>query len=421
MSVLLRYRMRTLYLSPLSLCFWMNRAVYIGILLSSVWFYDKFFGEFNLQHPVSPLLTSVCIFGLLSFEFGILLGRLKKKKVSKKPVRQLDWFKSSTLAVPLIIWGISIAASLILFRIKGVPLLNDPMMRATMGVNTGILKRFMTVFLPVSCLEIFSLALVKKCPRWLLGIVILGTLTILFMLTFKGKIFFLVLFLVLIYYKVRLFKKHLSFRLRRLNVKYLRLGVLFVLFIGVIFIYPAITPLYYDYTTIMTVRVTNLISKSPNYILLGYPGIPSRNRLLLNEVAGIARTFRIPFPIESEPLDTVMTRAILNRDIELGGLNPTVIGYGWIVGKWGGVILMSLLYGFLNIKLFGSFVRTTNPYKIACTIFTIYLLFCAIQIFSPVDVFLNGGIGLLVYIVLHRFMGDFFHIMVIGTKRQVVV
>lgn len=416
MNVLLRHSTRTLYLDPLSLLIWMNRAVYIGILLSSVWFYNKFFGEFNLQRPVSPLLTSVCIFGLLSFEFGILLGRFKKKKVSKKTVRRLDWFKFSTPAVPVIICGISIVASLILFHIKGIPLLSDPMVRATMGTGTGILKRFMMVLLPVSCLEIFSLALAKRCPQWLSGVVTLGTLTILFLLTKKALIFFLILFMVLIYYKMRMFKKHLSFRLRRLNVKYLLLGVLFVLFIGVIFIYPTITPLDYDFMTIMTVRVTNMISKSPNYIISGYPGVPSRNELLLNEVAGITRTFRIPFSVKPVAMDTVITRSILNRDVEFGGLNPTVIGYGWIIGRWAGVILMSLLYGFLNIKLFGSFLQTINPYKIACTIFTIYLLFCAIQIFSPVGVLLDSGIGLLGYIMLHRFLEELFHVMKIAFK-----
>jgi len=408
--------MRTLYIDPLSLLIWMNRAVYIGIFASSVWLHDKFFGEFNLLYPVSPLLAYVSMLGLLSFEFGILFGRLRWRKPLKNKVRDVNRLKPATLAVPMILWGISIAASVILFYIKGVPVLTDPMLRATMGANTGILKRFMMVLLPISCLEVFALAVAKRCPRWLSGMVILGTLIILYLLTFKGKIFFLVLFIVLIYYKMQVFRKHLSFRFHRLNVKYVVLSGLVVLFIGAIIVYPIVTPSDYNFITEMTVRMTNSIAQSPNYIISGYRDVPSRNELLLNEVAGIARTFRIPFSVEPKSLDTVMTRAILNRDIEFGGLNPTVIGYGWIIGKWAGVICLSLLYGIVSIKLLGAFLQTSDPCKIACCIFTMYLVFCAVQIFSPVRTFLGSGLGLLAYIVCHRLLVRLFHFMAMSIR-----
>ena len=406
--------MRILYFDILSLLLWMNRAVYIGIFLSAIWFYDKFFGEFNLLYPVSPILPYLTVAGLVFFEIGVILGNRKRSKrilQEKKQKKQFfNWFRSTTYLIPLFIWIVSVVISLILFSIKGIPLFEDPMLRSTMGIDAGILKRFMWVFLPVSCLELFSFTLLKKNKEWLNVIVIPVTFAIFLLLTFKGKIFFLALFLFLIYYKIRIFNKNSKINLFRIKKKYLVLSSLVLLFFVSVALYAFITPSSYSFLTTMAVRTTNLIAQSPNYIVSGLSGVPDAGTVLKNDVSGVLRTFRLPHSIEPKPIDTELTRIILNRDIQYdaGGLNPTVIGYGWMVGKWIGVCLLSILYGFLNILFFRSFLYTTNPCKIASSIFAIYILFCAVQIFSPIGTFMDTGFSLLGYILLHRLLEEFF-------------
>jgi len=403
--------MKILYLNILSILLWINRAVYLGIFFSSILFYDKFFGEFNLLYPVSPILPYLALAGLFSFEAGVFFGnRFSKNRLLQKNRKSFSCFKSSTYFIPFFIWIISLAMSSMLFFIKGIPLFEDPMLRATMGINTGVLKRFMWIFLPVSCIETYCFTLLTKRKYKLTTIIIVITSLIFFLLAFKGKIFFSILAIILIYYKIRMFNYNFSLNLFTINKKYIYFSFLIIFFILTIFIYPRIVPSSYDFANIILLRVTNLIAQSPNYIISNIPAGSDAIDVLKNDLAGVLRTLRLCTSIEPINKDTELTRIILNRDpaYGAGGLNPTVIGYGWMIGGWVGICLLSIFYGFLNIIFFKSFLKTTNPMKIACSIYAIYVLFCAIQIFSPIGTFLDTGLSLLGYIILHRIFEEFF-------------
>jgi hypothetical protein len=160
----------------------------------------------------------------------------------------------------------------------------------------------------------------------------------------------------------------------------------------------------------MIARVTNLIAQGPNYILTGGPGVPGRDELICNDLKGISATL-LRVSESPETLDTVLTRSILGRYIELGGLVPTVIGYGWILGGVCGVALLSLIYGLLTGRLYRCALSGSNPCIVTCSLFGIYTVFIALQVFSPVDAFLDLGLSIIGYITVHRFLEE-----IMGTK-----
>lgn len=391
---------RYLYFNPLSFLLWIGRGTYIGVMASALYFHDKFWGEFNLLYPVDERLAYVALGGLMFFELGVGFGWFNKL-MSHRSIK-IHWLRSRNLAVPLVMWLIALAMSVALFRIQGVPLFIDPMHRALLGPGLGILKRFMYLFLPVSALEIYTFSVSKRHYTLLRLVVVFVTLVVLFLVTAKARLFFFLIYLFLIYYKFRLS------RYRRLLSKVFnpRTLILLLLFILAVYLYAQFA-LEYRFFQVMLVRVTNLIAKSPNYILSDGQGVPSRSVLLLNDLAGILRTFRIPTSLQSSALDTKLTTVILGRRIPAGGLNPTVIGYGWVLGGWGGVLILSFLYGCLGGIFLKEIYKSSSPLRVSVYIFAIYIVYKGVQVFSPVGVFLDTGLSLVGFIIMHYVLEAF--------------
>lgn len=386
-----------LYLKPLSFFFWISRFVYLGILAGGLYFFDKFYGEFNLYEPVDPLLIRVTLMGLVLYELGAWIGWLRRYKPQKG-----HWLKPIRLSVPLLIWSFALLLSVILFARQGIPLLTDPMSRAQLGVGMGIYKRAMVALLPVACLEIYCIHLQTRRHLWLSIGVLFVTLAILLLYSAKSTLFYQVIYIFLVYYIYRLRYRPHWWR-KVINFRTLFIG--FVL-IGVLYLYDqlALSRMDQSFQVAMTARVTSMLANSPNYIISDLRGVPSTGELLKNEVANVLQVFRIPSPWSVRQLDAEITTAILGRTVEAGGLNPTVIGYGWILGGWFGVGCLSFIYGYWTSKFVKQALRSQSPLAISLNIFAAVGVFNAAQIFSPIIVFLDTGISLLLYLILHRLL-----------------
>jgi len=401
----------SLYFKPLSFLFWINRGVYLGIIASALYFHDKFWGEFNLLHSVDERLVFLALAGWLFYEAGAWSGWTKRAR--RWRLTGINWLKSVNLATPLVIWFIAVLLSIALFYLQGVPLLTDPLTRANIGPGWGMLKRFMVVFLPVATIEFYAFHLKQKRYALLSATLIIVTLAILFLLTFKAKLFFFVIYLFLAYYILRLCK-YRNWLGKVLNPHSL---LLLLLFVTVIYLYAKFA-LDYSFLAAMVVRVTNLITHSPNYIVSGLPGVPARSEVLLNDLAGIMRTFRIPTSLAVRQIDTELTRVILGRYVAAGGLNLTVIGYGWIVGGWTGVLILSFLYGYLSGIFVKGAANTGMPMAISVFMFAAYAVYGGLQINSPVGAFLDNGLSLIGYVALHRFLDAFLTPIARSTKPR---
>jgi oligosaccharide repeat unit polymerase len=389
---------KLLYFSPPALAIWPVRIFYIGIIISAVWLHSSFFGEFNLLYPVNPFLKYASLLGLCCFDAGVIIGWYKIKREVHIARSTVNWFRTNSWLVPMFLWLMGILGSIILFTKIGVPLFSDPMLRALIGFRSGIWKRVAYIYMPVSCVEIYALSLNRKCPFLVSMIVIAITLLTLALFTKKGPIVFTLLFLFIVPYSIY---NKASFKMRSkffLRVTIIILVTYFLIWIG-------LRSEVYGVSKIMLVRITNLIAQSPNYILSSdTASLISRDDLIRRELRAIGGTFRISE--RPEQLDTSLTRLILKRDIEHGGLNPTVIGYGWIIGRTWGIVIMSLLYGFIISKFYRSFLIGKTACQVSCSLFGMYIVFGAIQVFSPVDVFLDNGLSLISYIWVHRLLSE---------------
>lgn len=388
-----------LYFSPSSFFFWTNRFVYIGIIASALYFYDKFVGQFNLIYPVDPQLVNIAIGGLLFYEIGVRIGFANESKHLDST--KANWLRSSSIVTPLTIWVIALIFSIVLFELQGVPALTDPMNRANLGPGLGVLKRFMQVLMPMAGVEIVVFSIYQKRYLAIASLVVLGTLAILFLLTFKAFLFFFVIYLVIAYYLVNPGKYRFGI-FRMINLRTL---LLLTLLAGVVYLYAEfVLP---DFFETMLIRTTNLIAQAPNYIVSGLPGVPSGSELVSNEIASVLQTLHLPLLGEARAFDTELTNIMLGYYIPAGGLVPTVIGYGWILGEWAGVLILSCIYGYLSGIFVGRLNNATTPITISVYMFAAFTVFSALEVFSPVGAFLDTGLSIVVYIVLHRFLEGF--------------
>jgi len=394
--------LRQLYFSFPSFLFWINRGIYLGIIAAGVYYYDQFIGELNLLYDVAPTLIPVTIMGLIFYELGVWAGwRLKKPRLR----HQVDWFQSRTNQVPLLLWMMGLFFSLALFALQGIPILGDPNSRASLGSGLGVLKRFMTVFLPISTLELYAFYLNKystsRFGSWKSIFFILGNLAILLLLTAKAPFFFFAIFLLIIYLKYRPIASRRLFK-RLFNS--LRLIPLVGLFVFVLYLY-AIYAADFPFALLISARLTTQVAQMPNYILWGFSGVPSASDLILNNIASVFVLLHIPIlPVVN--LEQVISGYVLKRPAIVGGLGPTVIGEGWILGGWVGVALLSLFWGYLSGTFVKRLVRSTRPMEVAVSIYAAFAIFYATQFFS-VGVFLDIGISIISYILLHWLLYKF--------------
>lgn len=386
-----------LYVKPLSFLFWISRFVYFGIMAGGLYFFDKFYGEFNLYEPVDPQLIRVTLLGLILYELGVWLGWV----IWYKPQKGRK-FRPAKVSVPLLIWLFALLLSLVLFARQGIPLLTDPMSRTQLGVGMGVYKRAMVVLLPMACLELYCIHLQTRRYFWLSLTALFVTLGVLLLYSAKSSLFYQVIYLFLIYYIFRLrYRPHWW----RKVINFRTLFIAFVL-IGLLYLYNqlALSRMDQDFKVAMTARVTSMLANSPNYIISGLQGVPTASELLKNEVANVMQIFRIPGAWPVRQLDAEITTAILGRPVAAGGLNPTVIGYGWILGKWFAVGFLSFIYGYWTARFVKRVSKSQSPLTISLNIFAAFSVFNAVQIFSPVMTFLDTGLSLLIYLVLHHLL-----------------
>lgn len=389
--------MKILYFNTMSIILWIMRSVFIGILVSAFLLHDKFFGTYNIDYPISNKLATIVILSWMAFEIGILIGYRNRIYNPIKLKSNVANYKSSVI----IIWIIGLLAGLIMFSMYGIPILGDPLLRAQFGYESGILKRFFLTIFPIAAIEIFALLLQKKVNRTYAFIILFITLVFFFAYTKKSLLFFPILFMIIIFYRDKLFSIKTKF-----TRKYrLQLLLLILIFLGSLFIYAYLVPTTYNFLFEMLSRVTNLIANAPNYIVSGGYGVPTSSEMIKNDVFSFLVTFR--FPVNYSPIayDTYLTRIILNRpNIISGGLNITVIGYGWIIAGIWGTILYSLAYGILAGFLYKKLIYTNSAMKTAIISFSLYVVYLFIQTTTPVNSLLDIGVGIIMYIVLHKFI-----------------
>lgn len=392
----------TAYVSPLSFFFWTNRAVYIGIIVSALILHDSFWGQFNLLFPVDARLFPVTLGGLIAHDVGVLAA--------------LKWFGGRTddfsaprhtgLAVPLGIFVIATLASCVLFWEQGIPLFVGALHRADLGPGAGLLKRFMYTLLPLSAIEVYFISVWEKRFRVTAVVAIIVATAILMMLTFKAKLFFFFVYLALAGYLAC----PKSPTMRRRSIASAQ-TVGFALLLGIsVYLYANLA---HDkdqgsFATVMLARSTVLVAQAPNYVMGAQSGLPSAIEVLESDLGGVLQTLRIPSPFQPRMIDTELTQTILGDDsITAGGLNPTVVGYGWLVGGVVGVAVLSLLYGILC----GYFIRRMQQWQsslaFVASLFGAVAVFEAIQIFSPVSTLLETGLSVVLYITLSKLLVAF--------------
>lgn len=381
-----------LYISPYSFFLWINRATYLGVLASALYFYDKYYGEYNILVPVSPKLAPVCIVGLVAYELGVWLGGIRLLNKRNQVGRP-----ASRLIIPLIIWAIAIPCAIVLFYLQGVPLFTDPMRRAELGPGLGLLKRALIVWLPMASLEIYYIYTNKKKLSVPIIMIQIVTIAMLLLLTAKAGLFFYVVYLAIVYYHLRLCGKVAIVKML-LNTRMIMLGGVLVI---VLYVYSSLA-LSESFFETMTIRVTNLLAQAPNYILEDLPGVPSRSEVLNNDLASLMKTFRIPGNWDVRQLDSELTTTILRREVLAGGLNPTVIGYGWLLGANAGVFVVSLLYGHISGSLVRMLAHTNISTQFVIYIYALVAVHGGLEIFSPIGALLDTGLSVMMYYAMYQ-------------------
>jgi len=387
----------------------------VGILISAFWLRSAFYGEFNILYPVHPSLKFSAALGLLAFEAGIIIGWLRQKYsvCLKRP--KLNWFSLTSWIIPILLWLFGVLGSVIVFTTIGVPLFEDPMLRAQIGFESGIWKRLSYTFMPLACVELYALALARKRKSLLLlsYFVIMVTILIQVLITKKGFILLTILFLLIVKYKdtrlrlvSRINAKQITLTRCRTYLRFLACATLALTLISI-----TLRNEPYSKFDIAIVRVTNLLAQSPNAIVGNYITIPTAAELIHRELKAIGATFRLSDRLQA--VDTELTNLILGRYIEHGGLNPTVIGYGWIIGGMWGVALLSFFYGLLTARFYRFSLSTSNPCATSCSLLAIYVVFFAVQAFSPVDAFLDLGLSIIAYIGIHRALEEIMGVKVV--------
>ena len=150
-------------------------------------------------------------------------------------------------------------------------------------------------------------------------------------------------------------------------------------------------------------RLTTMVANMPNYILQGLAGTPTFAEMLRHDAWSVLSTFRVPFVPAPAVLETQLSEHVLGRFVEMGGLSPTVVGEGWILGGAPGVLLLSLAFG----ALAGRCVRVARDSRAASNVslayFAAFVVYYPMQFFA-VGAFLDWGLSLIAYFVGHRLL-----------------
>ncbi len=389
-----------MYASPDAVLFWLSRSVYLGLIVAAAWLDGVGEGEFALQQKISPMLLPLALVGLIAYELGVWLG-LRRSCLPKATAS-----RKAFAAVPLLLWAISAVAAVMLFEQKGIPLFTDPDARSIVGKGAGVLKRLASVWLPLSSLELFMLSRQTKSSgtfvfTWL---IILLTLGVLVLITAKALILFFLILLFLVDRKHR----HSSERRAKETGAPLFLGIgALIVFVTILYAKFAT-----DYSFLMLIgfRLTTLVANMPNHILLNLSGTPTTASLLWHDGWAILSTLRVPFVSPPPVLETQLSEHVLGRYVEMGGLSPTVIGEGWILGGIAGVLLLSAGFGYLS----GTLVRIARTSRTAANValayFAAFVVYYPMQFFA-VDAFLDWGLSLIGYMMVHSVLMGAMHVL----------
>jgi hypothetical protein len=368
---------------------WMARFVYFGILLSGLYFYDKFYGEYNLKETPTPELLQLVLSGWLFLELGIWIGRLFVRRNHINRASPLI-AESSFLQI-FFLWICFLAMSIKSFIVFGVPLLTDPMNRGYFGIEHGILKRALTVMFPLSTLELFLITFNRRMFFTAFTFVI-TTAVVLLMLSFKSFIFFFLIAIVILIYRE---KKRLVFNI--FSFAALCVLVAFILLYGKFGLSEEENPL-----EVMIVRITNMLSKSPLYIINNRDNLVSKEDLIENEKNALLKTLRLSPDKEIRFLDAEISSTILERNVDCGGLNPTAIGYGYLMAEEKGVFAISFIYGILLSVFTNLYNKTKNSLYFTVYLYAAFAVCFAIQAFSPVWAFLDMGLSIMLYYFIRK-------------------